>query len=1155
MAGPLKPKKPGNTGSKEEIEDYGTSRVEGSVTEPLKSRRRVEEGKEKGESETRKRRGKDGATSSNLGSEAAPAPTSAQRSRESLHSSSSVEMDSVMVDATSSGSTAVSPRSPVETFASGGSPLVRVPSGGPALPAPGSPSATRVDAVSPRAHSPTLSSSRRPKHGKRLQISTLTTDSQESTSSSPSPHHESNKLLSSALPSPHSPENGLHGISSDDDAYDDRSTWLARVQLDNPVIHDVRQRVRPFARTLALSRTFHVKPDYPVQDLLTGAIPPVKRSLNELAIGLSMQHLHAVGFTKSVGAIHLELDQLAMRSFDAYDEDSHSSDSLEDEFDSDSASAKPITKRIRKAVKTLADFGRESSFPGGRSSNKDFINTSFHKDQAFFERDCRESPLVTVLRSAMRRSQNIYDLAVADRSSIASLSESQLEELLSSLGLLEDDYDTMDDVDIWAEGRDPEEDLNAPRPTSSRLSSNRHSRAESLSQHIASSQTSHTPGNSTPNSASSPTPLSAHNTPPGTNPSSPTNPSNPLNAARTTPNTTSTNNSVSSSSNTVGGDYSSIGSQVSSQTSATNPRTSSTSSRNGARTGSDTFTTASTASPLATGASTPNTTKPKDSPTGPGNSELLSVPKMEGNTNSGSSPHTPSPVPLPPRKASGTPIPSSSSPSASAMGAGAVTQDSIKGRKLIYDMWADVEDEEERPIRAATLNKLVEVATSSKLSDLNFLPTFLLTYKSFTTPKRLFEKLRQRFNVPMSLAEKQGLPLEQFREFIALPIRLRVISFLKRWLQDYPEDIDRALLTEMRKFVDKLSQTEPNLKLVASSIGAALDKISLHLASQNAAGPSLYNTVSVMGGHGFSFQALMHGFSPYASASALVLTQSQSLGSSSFSGRSNQLMSNRKVTIPPGTPPVPKVPKMIFHPSLSLYQIDQEEFARQLTIMDSHVFISIKPSELLNQSWNKPKFKHLAPNVLKMVNMFNQLSHAISAQILQGSKPKDRAKIIEWWIKVAEHCKHLSNYHGLMAVVSGINSGPTVRLKASRREVSKSLLDQLASYEAIFESDGSFSAYRSTLLSSAPPLIPYLGIHLTDLTFIEEGNRDMQAHLINFAKRRLLYQTISALQNFQQTGYNLQSVRQIQDIIANLKAGEVRDLFKLSLMREPRERS
>jgi hypothetical protein len=915
------------------------------------------------------------------------------------------------------------------------------------------------------------------------------------------------------------------------------------------------------ARTLNFARTFHVKPDFPVEDILTGAVPPVKRSLNEIAIGLAMQHLHSVGFAKSVGAIHLELDHMAMRPLYALEEAVSAPDLLEDDVNNDSSQMKPDGKAHRKTHKTLADFGRESSFPGGRSSTKDFINTSFHKDQAFFERDRRESPLVTVIRSAMRRAQSIYDLAIADRSSIASLSETQLEELLSSLGMLDDDDDIADDVDIWEEGPDPEEDLNAPRSSLSRAPNSRHTRGESLSIYMSPNSTPMTTGNASSNASSSS--VSSVPSVPSNPVSSPSSSSNGQAAtSKTAPanNQTPANASSSGSAASPGnrGDYSSLGSILPpTPVPAASAKVPATATRGNGRTAADGSPVASGASsPANAGASGPSQ-RPKDSTTAGSPVNGGTTLKTEAAVSPGSSAHTGTHAPLALHKSTGSPshTVSSSAQGASAAVSASTNVDGFKDRKLVYDMWADVEDEEERPIRAATLNKLVEVATSSKLSDLNFLPTFLLTYKSFATPRRLFEKLRQRFNVPMTLAESQGMTPEQFREFVALPIRLRVISFLKRWIQDYPEDIDRSLLAEMKKFVEKLSQTEPGLKLIAASITTTLDKIGTHIASQSASGSSLYNTVSVMGGHGFSFQALMHGFSPYASASALVLTQSQSTGLSGLGSRSNPMVSNRKVTIPPGTPPVPKVPKMIFHPSLSLYQIDQEEFARQLTIMDSHVFISVKPSELLNQSWNKPKLKHLAPNVLKMVNMFNQLSHAISAQILQGPKPKDRAKIIEWWIKVAEHCKNLSNYHGLMAVVSGINSGPTVRLKASRREVSKSLLDQLASYEAIFESDGSFSAYRSTLLSSAPPLIPYLGIHLTDLTFIEEGNKDMQGHLINFAKRRLLYQTISGLQNFQQTGYNLQSVRQIQDIIANLKAGEVRDLFKLSLMREPRERS
>jgi hypothetical protein len=93
--------------------------------------------------------------------------------------------------------------------------------------------------------------------------------------------------------------------------------------------------------------------------------------------------------------------------------------------------------------------------------------------------------------------------------------------------------------------------------------------------------------------------------------------------------------------------------------------------------------------------------------------------------------------------------------------------------------------------------------------------------------------------------------------------------------------------------------------------------------------------------------------------------------------------------IPPATitepPPEPKVPRNVFSPSLSLMDINDEELARQLTLMEFETFRAIRvrhahahahartgdwlgltplgsclvqPSELLNQVWNKPKQRH-----------------------------------------------------------------------------------------------------------------------------------------------------------------------------------------------------
>lgn len=39
--------------------------------------------------------------------------------------------------------------------------------------------------------------------------------------------------------------------------------------------------------------------------------------------------------------------------------------------------------------------------------------------------------------------------------------------------------------------------------------------------------------------------------------------------------------------------------------------------------------------------------------------------------------------------------------------------------------------------------------------------------------------------------------------------------------------------------------------------------------------------------------------------------------------------------------------------------------------------------------------------------------------------------------------------------------------------------------EAIMGMEGSFKVYRQTLVEATPPCVPYIGVYLTDLVFIE----------------------------------------------------------------------
>lgn len=76
-----------------------------------------------------------------------------------------------------------------------------------------------------------------------------------------------------------------------------------------------------------------------------------------------------------------------------------------------------------------------------------------------------------------------------------------------------------------------------------------------------------------------------------------------------------------------------------------------------------------------------------------------------------------------------------------------------------------------------------------------FLHTFISTYRSFTTPWELFQKLKERFFIPETIEK------EKIRA-----IQLRVAVVLKYWLQNQISDFDKNLLSEVVNFVDNTLQ-------------------------------------------------------------------------------------------------------------------------------------------------------------------------------------------------------------------------------------------------------------------------------------------------------------------------------------------------------------
>ena len=237
-----------------------------------------------------------------------------------------------------------------------------------------------------------------------------------------------------------------------------------------------------------------------------------------------------------------------------------------------------------------------------------------------------------------------------------------------------------------------------------------------------------------------------------------------------------------------------------------------------------------------------------------------------------------------------------------------------------------------------------------------------------------------------------------------------------------------------------------------------------------------------------------------------------------------------------------------------------KDIARQITLIDHELFRKIRPKECLNQSWNKENREQKAPNIFAMINRFNLNSRWVSVQIVKEESLKKRIKVMEKIIEIADECQELHNYNAVFTIISGLGNASVHRLKKTWEGLSNKAKDTHERLSQLISRDKNFFNVRNEILVVSPPSIPYIGIYLTDLTFIEGGNPDLLNNMINFVKRRKLALVIRDLQTYQQTSYPQQPIPQLNQLLLDISEDDplMKDdkaLYDLSLRREERKQS
>ncbi|KAI8646175.1 ras guanine nucleotide exchange factor domain-containing protein [Parasitella parasitica] len=428
-------------------------------------------------------------------------------------------------------------------------------------------------------------------------------------------------------------------------------------------------------------------------------------------------------------------------------------------------------------------------------------------------------------------------------------------------------------------------------------------------------------------------------------------------------------------------------------------------------------------------------------------------------------------------------------------GHGGNSQDESELWYLGYDYAeSDIEFTQDKAVKGGTLRALVERLTLHDFIDMSFIANFLLTYRSFCTTEEFVDLLQERYNLAPP-AELTPDELEIWTERKQKLVRLRVFNVMKNWLENYYNNEDEFILDKLQFFA---------------------------------------NTV-ICDSSSFSAEQLNR-----------LIKKRRELDANG--GGLKKLIPNAMYG------PMPIIPKNMQH--IRLLDTDPLELARQLTIMDFKLYSSIQPIECLGKAWSRD-YADNAANVKLSIDYCNRLTSWVTGSILSNKEAKKRVVVIKHWSQVANRCLEMQNYNTCMAILSAFDNSAIGRLKKTWELVSSRTSQSLAHIRKLMGSNRNFTEYREMIHSVNPPCIPFLGIYLQDLTFIEDGNPDLlkkSSTLINFAKQQKAAEVIREIKQFQSPPYTFQIVPEIQDYI-NFQLETSRDvdfLYERSLELEPR---
>uniref|UniRef100_A0A914CS63 Uncharacterized protein n=1 Tax=Acrobeloides nanus TaxID=290746 RepID=A0A914CS63_9BILA len=162
------------------------------------------------------------------------------------------------------------------------------------------------------------------------------------------------------------------------------------------------------------------------------------------------------------------------------------------------------------------------------------------------------------------------------------------------------------------------------------------------------------------------------------------------------------------------------------------------------------------------------------------------------------------------------------------------------------------------------------------------------------------------------------------------------------------------------------------------------------------------------------------------------------------------------------------------------------EIARQLTLLHFSMYRAIKPPELVGAVFNQSDKHVRSPQLQKFIDHINDLSFWVARCIIEAETLKERIGLLSRILEVMTEFEKLNNFTGLMAFFSALSLQPIYRLSETKSKLVKKSREQLANFTKVL-SDAHHKGIIERLHSINPPCVPFFGIYLSKIVFVEAG--------------------------------------------------------------------